>query len=248
MYSGISFLYWPLYREINWNSQHYLDLFLQKSATTLSNTYILVACMHNLCIAATYCVSLVFFVSSVPTCTCHHSTVCWKGVMDGAVVVMDENGWNILVLWCYKTAWAVYVIAMNCVCAKLFYHCLLSDTVIVASPTGDVKSMLEKRKRPTLYHYFSDFKDSERAGLILSNAKYILSSVLSGLQHLHSQTLNIMHRDIKCEWKEGLGSSVNLNGWVGAIREGWGSEVGVTVFGLWVSLHVTHGEFVWVTS
>ena len=56
---------------------------------------------------------------------------------------------------------------------------------------------------PTLCHYFYDFKeDSERAGLVLSNAKYILLGVLNGLKHLHS--LGIMHRDIKCEWR-GMG-------------------------------------------
>ena len=70
---------------------------------------------------------------------------------------------------------------------------------------GDIKTMLEEGNRPTLCHYFFDFKkDSERAGLVLGNAKYILWGVLNGLQHLHS--LGIMHRDIKCEWrgKEGL--------------------------------------------
>lgn len=49
-----------------------------------------------------------------------------------------------------------------------------------------------------------DFKeDSERAGLVLGNAKYILLGVLNGLKHLHS--LNIMHKDIKCEWRRGGG-------------------------------------------
>ena len=63
--------------------------------------------------------------------------------------------------------------------------------------TGDLKTMLEK-ERPNLCQYFFDFKeDSERAGLVLSNAKYILLGVLNGLKHLHS--LGIMHRDIKCE-------------------------------------------------
>ena len=60
---------------------------------------------------------------------------------------------------------------------------------------------------PTLCHYFYDFKeDSERAGLVLGNAKYILLGVLNGLKHLHS--LGIMHRDIKCEWRGGGGRSV----------------------------------------
>ena len=55
---------------------------------------------------------------------------------------------------------------------------------------------------PTLCHYIYDFKeDSERAGLVLGNAKYILLGVLNGLKHLHS--LGIMHRDIKCEWRGG---------------------------------------------
>ena len=70
----------------------------------------------------------------------------------------------------------------------------------MASFAGDIKSILEERGMPTLCHYFQDFKeDSERAGLVLGNAKYILLSVLNGLQHLHS--LGIMHRDIKCEWR-----------------------------------------------
>ena len=64
--------------------------------------------------------------------------------------------------------------------------------------------MLEDKKKPTLCHYFCDFKeDSEQAGLVLGNAKYILLGVLNGLKHLHS--LGIMHRDIKCEWRGGGG-------------------------------------------
>ena len=77
----------------------------------------------------------------------------------------------------------------------------------MVSSAGDVKSMLEVSQMPTLWHYFYNFKeDSERAGLVLGNAKYILLGVLNGLKHLHS--LGIMHRDIKCEWRGGGGRDV----------------------------------------
>ena len=70
---------------------------------------------------------------------------------------------------------------------------------------------------PTLCHYFYDFKeDSERAGLVLGNAKYILLGVLNGLKHLHS--LGIMHRDIKCEWRGGEGR--------GKVRRSYWSVIG----------------------
>ena len=78
-------------------------------------------------------------------------------------------------------------------------------------PEGDIKSMLEEKEMPTLCHYFYDFKeDSERAGLVLGNAKYILLSVLNGLKHLHS--LGIMHRDIKREWVRVTGGGEG-DGW-----------------------------------
>ena len=143
------------------------------------------------CVSAVLYVYLVLFICSIPTCTIIEFYFFRYGV-DGAVMLMEcDEPWEACGIY-MPCAW-LYMHS----CSSVYFGLLLSLRLLLYA--GDVKSMLEERKRPTLSHYFCDFKeDSDRTDLVLRNAKYILLGVLSGLEYLHSRADGIMHRDIKC--------------------------------------------------